>query len=132
MSPWQKFIVINVHTGLEVYSGSKEDAGDGEWVPVDPVSGALTINAGDMLQVWSNGRVKAAEHRVRASSTGSERHSIAFFLNPSYDADIVPQTSGPDTPAKYRPINWGAFRALRFKGDYSDAGEEVQIENYNT
>ena len=32
--------------GLEVYSGSKEDAGDGHWCPVDPVEGALTINIG--------------------------------------------------------------------------------------
>jgi isopenicillin N synthase-like dioxygenase len=35
----------------QVYSGSKEDAGDGEWVPVRPVPGSLTINTGDMMQV---------------------------------------------------------------------------------
>lgn len=35
----------------QVYSGSKEDAGDGVWVPVTPVPGSLTINTGDMLQV---------------------------------------------------------------------------------
>ena len=40
-----------VTSGLEVYSGSKQDAGDGRWVPVTPVPGALTINTGDMLQV---------------------------------------------------------------------------------
>jgi isopenicillin N synthase-like dioxygenase len=38
-------------SALEVYSGTKEDAGDGKWVPVAPVPGALTINLGDMLQV---------------------------------------------------------------------------------
>lgn len=113
-----------------MYTGSKEDAGDGEWVPVDPVPGALTINAGDMLQVWSNGRVKAAEHRVRASASGSERYSIAFFLNPSYAADIFPQPINAGENPKYRPINWGAFRGLRFKGDYADSGEEIQIENF--
>ena len=46
---------------LEVYSGTKQDNGDGEWVPVDPVAGALTINTGDMLMVWSNGRFKVSE-----------------------------------------------------------------------
>jgi hypothetical protein len=35
----------------QVYSGSKEDAGDGAWVPVRPVKGSLTINTGDMMQV---------------------------------------------------------------------------------
>jgi isopenicillin N synthase-like dioxygenase len=34
--------------GLEVYSGTKEDAHDGEWVGVDPVQGALTINIGPL------------------------------------------------------------------------------------
>lgn len=37
--------------GLEVYTGTKQDHGDGEWVPVAPVKGALTINTGDMIQV---------------------------------------------------------------------------------
>ena len=41
----------NAHSALQVYSGSKEDFGDGEWVNVDPVPGALTVNIGDMLQV---------------------------------------------------------------------------------
>jgi hypothetical protein len=39
------------HRRFQVYSGSKEDAGDGEWVPVRPVPGSLTINTGDMMQV---------------------------------------------------------------------------------
>ena len=115
-----------------MYTGSKEDANDGEWVPVDPISGALTINAGDMLQVWSNGRVKAAEHRVRASKAGGERHSIAFFLNPGYEANIHPQQLRANERMKYRSMNWGAFRALRFQGDYSDSGEEVQIEHFRS
>ena len=37
----------------QVYSGSKEDTGDGQWIPVQPVPGALTINTGDMMQVSS-------------------------------------------------------------------------------
>lgn len=41
------------NAALEVYSGSKEDHGDGIWVPVDPIEGALAINVCDMLQVRS-------------------------------------------------------------------------------
>jgi isopenicillin N synthase-like dioxygenase len=44
-------------SALEVYSGSKQDFGDGEWVAVDPVPRALTINTGDMLQVGRISRV---------------------------------------------------------------------------
>lgn len=38
-----------------MYSGSKQDNNDGQWVGVEPVPGAMTINIGDMLQVWTNG-----------------------------------------------------------------------------
>ena len=30
----------------------------------------------------------------------------------------------------YKPIRWGDFRWLRFLGDHSDRGREVQIEDY--
>eukprot|EP00597_Dinobryon_sp_UTEXLB2267_P011841 CAMPEP_0170131006 /NCGR_PEP_ID=MMETSP0020_2-20130122/22960_1 /TAXON_ID=98059 /ORGANISM="Dinobryon sp., Strain UTEXLB2267" /LENGTH=135 /DNA_ID=CAMNT_0010365937 /DNA_START=436 /DNA_END=841 /DNA_ORIENTATION=+ len=77
--------------GLEVYSGSKEDRNDGHWVPVPPVPGGLTINTGDMLQVWSNDLYQAAEHRVRASRD-RVRYSAPFFYNPSYDTLVTPLT----------------------------------------
>ena len=51
-------ILQDTTAALEVFSGSKQDNGDGVWVPVDPVEGALTINTGDMLMVWSNGKFK--------------------------------------------------------------------------
>ena len=38
-------------SALEAYSGMKQDKGDDEWVPVNPVDGAITVNIGDMLQV---------------------------------------------------------------------------------
>lgn len=39
------------NAALEMYSGSKQDFGDGQWMPVDPVPGAITVNMGDMMQV---------------------------------------------------------------------------------
>jgi len=114
-------------SALEVYTGTKQDAGDGNWIPVPPISEALTINIGDMLQVWSNGKYKAAEHRVR--SPPKKRYSSAFFYNPPYD-DLITPIVGESVPAKYKPINWGAYRAQRFAGDYEDQGNEIQIENF--
>eukprot|EP01032_Pedospumella_encystans_P010117 gene10117-11853_t len=79
--------------GLEVYSGTKEDNEDGEWVPVIPVPGALTINTGDMMQVWSNGLLKAPEHRVRPTMEAHRaRYSAPFFYNPNYDTIVTPLT----------------------------------------
>eukprot|EP01038_Epipyxis_sp_PR26KG_P010876 gene10876-14595_t len=115
-------------SSLQVYSGSKQDNNDGEWVKVDPVKNGLTINTGDMLQVWSNNVFKAPEHRVLAS-TVQERYSVPFFYNPSYDTIVKPLCVHPPSHgiidpslngSNYHPIRWGDFRSMRYKGDYSD------------
>ncbi len=110
--------------GLEVYR-------NGAWHLVEPRRGALVINIGDIVQVWSNDRYRAALHRVRAS-TESERFSAPFFLNPSYESHYAPLPSTTDAlhPPRYRPIRWGEFRSLRAAGDYADRGLEVQIDHY--
>jgi len=161
--------------GLQVYTGSKEDNGDGEWVAVrrptictctgttctatatTTTAPALTINVGDMLQVWSNGLLKAPEHRVLASthhrvhvngglgSSGHrvrERYSAPFFYNPNYDAVVEPllhcllncntSSSSSSSSSRYTPIVWGVYRNSRFLGDFQDVGEEVQIEQFST
>jgi isopenicillin N synthase-like dioxygenase len=61
-----------------------------------------------------------------------DRYSVPFFLNPSYETSYepLPTTLGVHEPARYRPINWREFRALRAAGDYEDLGEEIQIAHY--
>lgn len=101
------------------------------WIDVTPVAGAMTINIGDMLQVWSNDRYRAPLHRVRASS-GEARYSAAYFCNPDYSAVVapLPTTVSAANPARYHPVSWAEFRGLRALGDYGDYGEEIQISRY--
>ena len=110
--------------GLQVYN-------DGAWYDVPPVDGAFVVNTGDMMQVWSNDRYRAAIHRVR-EMTKSDRYSIPFFFNPAADAVIKPLPSvvTDDAPARYRPISWSDFRFQRTDGDYADYGTEVQISQF--
>jgi len=110
--------------GLEVHR-------EGRWHLVEPRSDALVINIGDIVQVWSNDRYRAALHRVRANAD-RQRFSAPFFFNPAYDSWYAPLPTTVDarTPALYRPIHWGEFRTLRAAGDYQDRGEEVQIDHY--
>jgi isopenicillin N synthase-like dioxygenase len=110
--------------GLEVFRY-------GQWHLVEPRRDALVINIGDIVQVWSNDRYRAAVHRVIAN-TEYERLSAPFFFNPAYETDYAPLPTTVDskTPAHYRPINWGEFRTRRAAGDYADYGEEVQIYHY--
>ena len=103
---------------------------DGRWHLVEPRADALVINIGDIVQVWSNDQYRAALHRVIANPS-HDRYSVPFFLNPSWDTTYAPlpaTTAGQ--PARYRPIRWREFRALRAAGDFADVGEEIQIAHY--
>ena len=112
--------------GLEVFR-------DDRWYLVEPRPGALVINIGDMLQVWSNDRYRAARHRV-VTNPRRDRYSVPFFLNPSYETRYapLPATVTAERPPRYRSIQWREFRTLRAAGDYADVGEEVQITHYRT
>ena len=104
---------------------------DGRWYLVEPRADALVVNIGDIVQVWSNDRYRAALHRV-ITNPSADRYSIPFFLNPSWETSYepLPTTVTAREPAHYRRIHWREFRALRAAGDYADVGEEVQISHY--
>ncbi len=110
--------------GLEVFRR-------GHWWPVEPVDGALVINLGDIVQVWSNDRYKAPLHRVLANAA-AERFSAPFFFCPPYELDYAPlaPTVDAQNPPHYRDINWGHFYSMRTLGDYADHGEEIQITQF--
>ena len=103
---------------------------DGKLWDVPPMDGALTVNLGDMLQVWSNDRYRSPVHRV-VPSRSEERFSAPFFWNPNYATLCRPLPELlHEGPARYRPISWQAFRRARSDGDYADQGEEVQIAQF--
>lgn len=110
--------------GLQVLVGET-------WVDVEPVPGALVVNFGDMMQVWSNDRFTAAMHRVSPRTTRA-RYSLPYFFNPSYDTEYAPLPGavGPGEKPLYRPISWGHFRQARADGDFADYGHEIQISDY--
>ena len=111
---------------LQDSAGGLEAMVDDQWIDVTPIEGALIINVGDMMQVWSNDHYKALLHRVRPVD-GKSRYSIPFFLNPAYETDCAPLGA---EPARYRSVNWGQFRRARADGDYANFGKEIQIEDF--
>lgn len=118
-----------------------EDADDtaDNWVTVHPIPGALTINTGDMAMIWSNGRFRAPLHRVLTNAE-KKRYSAPFFYNPGYNELISPLDcccrneddvdNAELQPTKYQPCLWGYFRALRFAGDLTDLGVEIQTSHF--
>ena len=105
----------------------KED----RWYNVPPKANHLIINIGDIVQVWSNDRYIAPQHRVLANAN-HERYSLPYFLNPSYDYAYAPLATPDGAKPRYRSISWGEFRAARSGGDYADQGEEIQISHFRT
>jgi isopenicillin N synthase-like dioxygenase len=99
------------------------------WVTVHPEKYAFTINTGDMAEVWSNGIYKAPLHRVLSNET-KVRYSSPFFYNPSYKARVEPLVPYNNSVVIYSAVLWGYFRAVRFAGDLTDLGVEIQVADF--
>jgi isopenicillin N synthase-like dioxygenase len=56
------------------------------WVDVAPRPGSLVVNIGELLELASDGYLRATLHRVLSPPAGTERLSAAFFLSARLDA----------------------------------------------
>lgn len=72
--------------GLEV------EMRDGAWVSVEAAPGTFVVNFGEMLEMWTGGRVRATLHRVIGGP--QERISVPLFFNPGHDTNVAPIGSG--------------------------------------
>jgi isopenicillin N synthase-like dioxygenase len=63
---------------------------DGGWIEAPPIPGAFVVNIGEMLELATDGYLKATLHRVRSPRVGTDRVSIPFFFNPALDS-VVPR-----------------------------------------
>ncbi|HEY0316334.1 MAG TPA: 2-oxoglutarate and iron-dependent oxygenase domain-containing protein [Sphingomonas sp.] len=88
----------DTHDGLEVKRR------DGVWIQAPPIAEAFTINVGDMMMWWSNGRFLSNLHRVR-NRGDVERFSIPYFANPDRSVTVapLPEIVG-DGEALYPPV----------------------------
>jgi len=60
----------------------------GQWIDAPAVPGAFVVNIGEMLELSSQGYLRATLHRVISPRKGSDRMSIPFFFNPALDAHM--------------------------------------------
>ncbi|ATP09441.1 2-oxobutyrate oxidase [Aeromonas salmonicida] len=81
------------HSGLEV------ETADG-WIPAPPLPGALVVNIGELLELASNGYLKATLHRVVSPPLGVSRLSCAFFMAARLDATVPLLTLSPSLAAQ--------------------------------
>ncbi|WP_241911677.1 isopenicillin N synthase family dioxygenase [Telmatospirillum siberiense] len=61
---------------------------EGVWLNAPPIPGTFVVNTGELLEMATNGFVRADIHDVISPPAGSERFSVAFFLGARLDATI--------------------------------------------
>ncbi|TIP77448.1 MAG: isopenicillin N synthase family oxygenase, partial [Mesorhizobium sp.] len=69
---------------------------------VDPIPGTLVVNIGELLELASNGYLRATVHRVVTPPAGVERISIPFFFSARLDATIPLLTLPEELAAEAR------------------------------
>jgi isopenicillin N synthase-like dioxygenase len=80
--------------------GLQVETADGAWIDAQPLPGCYVVNVGEQLELASDGYFKAAVHRVRSPSAGTERLSAAFFLGARLDSRIPALTLPPTLAAE--------------------------------
>ena len=99
--------------GLQVCPGHAAE--DGAWTSVEPVTGVITCNIGDMLMRWSDDQLLSNPHRVRmprADEYLGPRYSMPFFAQANKDFVL----QGP--ARKYPAITAGDYILERIRANY--------------
>lgn len=73
---------------------------EGQWLDVAPLPGSLIVNIGELLELASNGYLRATIHRVVTPPAGIERFSIPFFFGARLDATVPLLNLPADLAAK--------------------------------
>lgn len=91
---------------LQDHVGGLQVEAAGGWIDVEPRPGTFVVNIGELLELASDGYLRATLHRVIAPPAGIERVSVAFFLGARLDetvpllqlpAPLAAQAHGPES-----------------------------------
>ncbi|ACT07465.1 2OG-Fe(II) oxygenase [Dickeya chrysanthemi Ech1591] len=127
-------------------SGLQVEVEPEHWVDAHPLPGSFVVNIGELLELATNGYLRATVHRVASPPVGQDRLSIAFFLGAQLDA-VVPvfplspalaelahgPASDPNNPL-LREVGWNYLKgrlrshpdvAKRYYGDVLQAQQQA-------
>ncbi|MGG7667207.1 isopenicillin N synthase family dioxygenase [Yersinia sp. J1] len=88
-SGFLSFLLQDHQKGLQV------EVEDGLWIDAEPLENTFVVNIGELLELATNGYLRATVHRVETPPAGVDRLSIAFFLGARLDA-VVPLYQLPE------------------------------------
>ena len=100
-------------------SGGLEVRGPDGWIAAPPVDDAFVVNLGDMLERMTGGRYRSTPHRVRNAS-GLDRLSFPLFLDPGWDAEVLPVPLAGDAVSGDRGERWDGADVHTWSGTYGE------------
>lgn len=92
-SGFLSFLLQDEQKGLQV------EVSPENWVDVQPLPGSFVVNIGELLELATNGYLRATVHRVVSPPAQQDRLSIAFFLGAQLDA-VIPIYALPEALAR--------------------------------
>lgn len=92
-SGFLSFLLQDQQKGLQV------EVSPENWIDVTPLAGSFVVNIGELLELATNGYLRATVHRVVSPPAQHERLSVAFFLGAQLDA-VVPIYKLPEALAR--------------------------------
>eukprot|EP00812_Abedinium_dasypus_P012587 NODE_6098_length_530_cov_218.389474.p1 GENE.NODE_6098_length_530_cov_218.389474~~NODE_6098_length_530_cov_218.389474.p1 ORF type:complete len:120 (+),score=32.96 NODE_6098_length_530_cov_218.389474:3-362(+) len=91
------------------FSGLQVRLPDGLWLDCPPMPDTFVVNAGDLIQVWTNDAFLSNRHRVINPPPGdaSDSLSVVFFAGPHFDATVecLPACCSAARPARYPAVS---------------------------
>ncbi|PWA66066.1 2-oxoglutarate (2OG) and Fe(II)-dependent oxygenase superfamily protein [Artemisia annua] len=103
---------------------------EGKWMDIDPCAETLVVNIGDLMQAWSNGKLRSSEHRVVLKER-KNRFSLAFFWC-FEDNKVVfapDEVVGENSMRAYKPFlcdDYMKFRQNSERGKFEKVGFTVK------
>jgi len=93
--------------------GLQVEGPDGAWIAVPPEPGAFVVNIGELLEVATQGYLRATRHRVVSPPAGRDRYSVPVFLGPRLDAVVTPLELPPALAGQARGVEQDPENVLR-------------------
>jgi isopenicillin N synthase-like dioxygenase len=103
--------------GLEILTSGTEPAE--RWKSVIPDPGALLLNVGDLLAIWTDDAWPSTVHRVPLRGDGADpvlRRSVAYFHYPDLDISVEPLDAFRRAQTRYSPVTVAEHLAARLIG----------------
>jgi isopenicillin N synthase-like dioxygenase len=91
-----------------------------EWLDVPCLPNSIVLNTGQMMSIWSNGKLKSTPHRV-INNTQKERFSVPFFYNCNMDTYVepLPDMVSNECPLCVEAVTYGEHLEKTVRSNYA-------------